>query len=149
MKPLLPALALFVLATECPAAETWYRCRLDDGSLAYQPKPCERGDEAAGALAVVASPAAPARGRAPDQAQVDAWARRSRDRLPPSLGGRAAPAAVPRTPSTRRPEPDARTDRCAKAREAREQAYARNGLDMDFDRRRELQDAVTAACGLR
>jgi hypothetical protein len=40
-------------------------------------------------------------------------------------------------------------DACAQARRTREDAYRRDGNRMDFDRRRALQDAVTAACGLR
>lgn len=132
------------------AADTWHRCRRPDGSLAYQPVPCAAQDIDAGQLVLETPPAASATGRDPDRKEIEAWARRSRERLAPSLGGRGAGVASAGRGTTRRRDAGgAREAQCQAARAARDAAYARDSLRMDFDRRRALQDAVIAACGLR
>jgi hypothetical protein len=141
---------LLVSVTEAGAAETWHRCRRADGSLAYQPTPCAAHEVAAGQLVLEPAPEPPAKVRETDRREIEAWARRSRERLAPSLGGRGAGAApAARDAATRSRGDSASASACSAARAERDAAYARDSLRMDFDRRRALQDAVTAACGLR
>lgn len=139
-----------ILCALSAAAADIHECRAAGGAIAFQDRPCKPEQQtlsvrAAGRAAPSAAAAAAAR---TERDRIEAWARASRQRLAPSLGGRAAPAAPAKSA---RAEPPARrnADACAQARAVREAAYRRDGNRMGFDRRRELQDAVTAACGLR
>lgn len=142
-----------ILCALSAAAADIHQCRAAGGAIAFQDRPCTPEQQtlsvrAAGRAAPSAAAAAAAAAARAERDRIEAWARASRQRLAHSLGGRAAPAAPAKsaraTPPARR---DA--DACAQARAVREAAYRRDGNRMGFDRRRELQDAVTAACGLR
>ena len=139
----------FLACTGPAAAGEIHQCRSPTGGIVYQDRPCAAGQQPLSTRAVdEAAPSATARAAArAEQQRIAAWERASRDRLAPSLGGRASPAARASAPAT--PSRAAPRDACAQARAAREDAYRRDGNRMDFDRRRALQDAVTAACGLR
>jgi hypothetical protein len=147
---LLPLLA----AVDAGGAEI-HRCRQADGVVAFQAVPCAHDAHALGSTPIDPVPAHPSAARASreERQRIEAWSRHSRGRLAPSLGGREprAPAASrSRAPATRGSEAGAGAAvACASARHARELAYRRDGNRMGFDRRRELQDAVSTACGLR
>jgi hypothetical protein len=148
-------LSLLLLAAADAGAAEIHRCRQPDGVLAYQSVPCARDARALGSLSLEPAQEHPEAARAAreERQRIEAWSRQSRGKLAPSLGGRpaGAPAAArSRTPAARSgAADDPAAARCASAREAREAAYRRDGNRMGFDRRRELQDAVTDACGLR
>ena len=150
-------LLLALLPLDAAFARELFVCTGRDGVRAYQDAPC--AESSAGIVRVL--PDQPlddprlqserlARSRAQQARELDAQQSRleraARGALPASLGGseprasRAAPArrAAQRTPSA-----------CDAARERRERAYRRDGNRMDFARRRELQDALDEACGLR
>lgn len=144
-------LAWIALAAYCGPATSGeiHQCRTAEGALVFQDWPCAPDQQTIATRPIEAAQAPPAASAAEraERRRIDAWERASRERLAPSLGGRAAPPArAPASPAPRRDDP---RDACRQAREAREAAYRRDGNRMDFDRRRALQDAVTAACGLR
>ncbi len=141
-------LLLFACAPAVCAGEV-FRCRGDDGSAVFQDRPCARHTQALGSTPITAAQPATRDDRAAreERRRIDAWAKASRDRLAPSLGGRArgASVAAPRRAAERSTPPAA----CESARRQRAQAYAQDSNRMGFDRRRALDDAVTIACGLR
>jgi hypothetical protein len=148
---------LLLVAADARAAEI-HRCRQPDGVIAFQSTPCAAGAIALGSTPLAAAKPHPDAQRAAreERKRIEAWSRQSSGRLAPSLGGTEAraPAASRSSGSTPRHRgaaggDDAAALRCSDARAAREAAYRRDGNRMGFDRRRELQDAVTAACGLR
>lgn len=144
---------LLLLALPAPAARAGeiHACRDAQGARVFQDRPCAADATALGVRPIAARAEDPgARRVAREEARrIAAWERASRARLAPSLGGHAAPAGARGAPSGRRSTSRAASDACAKAREAREAAYRRDGNRMGFDRRRALQDAVINACGLR
>jgi hypothetical protein len=142
------ALALAILAGPAMAGSI-HQCRTTAGAIVFQDWPCAAGQQTVSMRPIEDAGPSPA-GTAADRAErrrIEAWDRASRERLAPSLGGREPPAG--RAPPSRSPPGRGAPDACQQARQVREAAYRRDGNRMDFDRRRALQDAVTAACGLR
>ena len=141
-----------------PAQSVVIRCLSADGAIQYQDRACPvgRADPAWDAAGFAARSAAPTDGEARKaQARQAAWERKararweaaSRRRLAESLGGTAATraAAGRSTASTRRPGQSS-GEACRKAREAREQAYARDWMALDFDQRGRLDAAIRDSC---
>lgn len=144
----LAGIALAACATSAGAGEI-HQCRTAAGALVFQDWPCAGDQQTVSTRPIdAARPAAAAQAaERAERRRIEAWERASRERLAPSLGGRAStPGRAPAAPAPRR---GGAPDACQQARAAREAAYRRDGNRMDFDRRRALQDAVTAACGLR
>jgi len=145
-------IAIVLLMSACaPAVSAGevFRCRGADGSAVFQDKPCAAHSQALGSTPITAAQPATRDDRAAreERQRIDAWAKASRDRLAPSLGGRTRGTSVsaPRRAQQRSAPPAA----CESARRQRAQAYAQDSNRMGFDRRRALDDAVTLACGLR
>ena len=141
-----------------PAQSAVFRCLSVDGAIQYQDRACPVGqaDPAWDSAGFAARSAPPTDGEARKaQARQAAWERKararweaaSRRRLAESLGGTAATraAAGRSTASTRRLE-QAPADACRKASEAREQAYARDWMALDFDQRGRLDAAIRDSC---
>lgn len=145
-------LPLFLLPCLAPVAGAEvHLCRDALGARVYQDQPCGAGATALGVRRLDAPAADPSAQRAArdEAARIAAWERASRERLAPSLGGKARPGrgmgGGRGAGAVSREAPDA----CAQARATRDAAYRRDGNRMDFDRRRALQDALIEACGLR
>ena len=141
-----------------PAQPTVFRCVSPDGAMQYQDRACPvgRADPAWDATGFAARSAAPLDGEARKaQARQAAWERKararweaaSRRRLAESLGGTAAArAAADRTTASTRRLEQAPGDACRAARDAREQAYARDWMALDFDQRGRLDAAIRDNC---
>lgn len=144
--------AFSLLCSGTAAATEMFKCRTRDGAIAYQTRACSDENAVLGSLSLAAeppaNPAAQAQ-RKQEQSRFDAWDRASRERLAPSLGGRAKAGKVSAAGSSSRNPPDPRVADCERARRERDLAYRRDGNKMNFDRRRQLQDAVILNCGLR
>ncbi len=141
-----------------PAQSTVFRCVSPGGAIQYQDRACPlgRADPAWDATGFAARSAAPRDGEARRaQARQAAWERQararweaaSRRRLAESLGGTAATRAMAggSTASARRLG-QAEGDACRTARDAREQAYARDWMALDFDQRSRLDAAIRDSC---
>jgi hypothetical protein len=120
MNPALSLLGLLLCtASGATSAAEAFRCRAADGSLAFQDRPCAASATALGRVAIVHADAdgvGAAQAAREEQARIDAWAQDSRDRLAPSLGGRAGAARSTHS-SARQPRASAKTG--ATAAEAR------------------------------
>lgn len=105
-----------------------------------EPAPARRGKSRTGAPRPVASTTA-------DAALIEAWAKASQERLPPSLGGKPT---KPATGSSRRqPIGPPIEDACSKARQTLSQAEQRAweaGKRIAFNESRRLNDAIYEAC---
>ena len=144
------AIIVLVLASASTASgREVFRCRGADGSAVFQDRPCARHTEALGSTPIQAMEPANKDDRAAreEQQRIAAWAKASRDRLAPSLGGRARATPAPASPRAK--GSSAPPAACESARRQRAQAYAQDSNRMGFDRRRALDDAVATACGLR
>ena len=141
-----------------PAQSTVHRCLSPEGAIQYQDRACPVGqaDPAWDATGFAARSSTPTDGEARRaQARQAAWERKararweaaSRRRLAESLGGMAATrAAAGRGTATTRRVEQAPGEACRKAREAREQAYARDWMALDFDQRGRLDAAIRDSC---
>ncbi len=144
------AMVLLALASATTASgREVFRCRSADGSAVFQDRPCAPHTEALGSTPINAAEPAGNDDRAAreEQQRIAAWAKASRDRLAPSLGGRARAPSAPASPRAK--AGSTAPAACESARRQRAQAYAQDSNRMGFDRRRALDDAVTTACGLR
>lgn len=145
-------LPVFLLPCLAPAAAAdVHLCRDAQGARVFQDRPCEPDATALGVRTLEAPAADPSARRVAreEAARIAAWERASRERLAPSLGGKATPARSTGGGRGAGAAPRGAPDACAQARETRDAAYRRDGNRMGFDRRRALQDAVIEACGLR
>jgi|APFre7841882724_1041349.scaffolds.fasta_scaffold08442_5 hypothetical protein len=136
-----------------------HRCKAPDGTLLFQDRACPTGRDdpawsaeafAARARAPAGKDAATARSRqaAFERKASNRWQADSMSRLPPSLGGTASSAsgAAVRSSASSRPSDPARDD-CRAARLARDLAYDRDWVRLDYEQRGRLDAAVRLACG--
>lgn len=93
------------------------------------------------------APRGPATAQVGDAAQIQAWAKASRDRLPPSLNGKGATPKSPVRDRVNRTTPT--EDACSGARAAltkAEESAWESGKRLSFAESRRLNDVIFDAC---
>jgi len=126
-------------------SSTWgsdpiHKCRSADGQSHYQSTPCTRAQRTEWVRdypEVPPTPAASVSSTAPSRVQTRA---NSPSRTP--AGSRRSKASAQGAVISMHRDPAA----CARAKQARDQAYARLGLKRDFATSRKLDDRVNDAC---